>query len=306
MAIGSASTKNRSYRGIGALLAIIGALLLVFGLTLGKEISQVAYYGSAIPGVLLTIIGIFALFIPKRARSSSDANAAAIQFIMRVYNRPLADSNPISLLISMRSELDLYHTAVAEASANAEGIAMLEASILRTEREIRDFLSKFPRTDALTFDEATADISRKYQRYTLLLEYERERDGERGAEREKIKKLHEYVNSFLSLFKTSTPDPIGEIRRNLAEFDVLRSSLSRRRDDAKRFAESHGISESASAMPDELPTSLNFKEMLADVDEELISAEREKSRLVLDYNAALAETENLEATVDNIFRILSI
>ncbi len=300
MAIGSASTKNRSYRGIGALLAIIGALLLAFGLTLGKGISQVAYYASAIPGILLIIIGISALFIPKRARSASDANNDALQFIMRVYNRPIADTNLLSLLISMRSELDRYHAAITEADANEEGIALLESSISRTEREIRDFLSKFPRTDALTFDEATTDISRKYQRYMLLLEYERERDGERGVEREKIKKLHEYVNSFLSLFKTSTPDPIGEIRRNLAEFDVLRSSLSRRRDDAKRFAESHGISE-ASAAPDELPTSLNFKEMLAEVDEELISAEREKSRLVLDYNAALAETERIDEIEEKLY-----
>ena len=135
----------------------------------------------------------------------------------------------------------------------------------------------------------------------LLLEYERERDGERGAEREKIKKLHEYVNSFLSLFKTTTPDPIGEIRRNLAEFDVLRSSLSRRRDDAKRFAESHGISEATAVLPDELPTSLNFKEMLAEVDEELIAAEREKSRLVLDYNAALSETEKIDEIEERLY-----
>lgn len=292
MAIGALGTKSKSHKGVGVLIGIIGVLLLIFGFTFGKSISPIVCYASAIPGALLIIVGIFALSRVKNS-SKADAEAAALKFIDYVYARPLADNNILSVLISMRSELDKYLAAKSAEKLGFEQIAILESAIEREEREIRNYLSKFPKSTALTLEDATTEISRKYHRYMLLLEYERERDGERGADREKIKKLHEYINSFLSLFNTVSSDPIAEIRRNLAEFDVLRSSLSRRRTDAERFASLHGIT-TAPAVPESISSDTDFKELLLAVDEELIAAEREKSKLILDYNASLAEIEKID------------
>lgn len=292
MAIGALGTKSKSHKGVGVLIGIIGVLLLIFGFTFGKGISPIVCYASAIPGALLIIVGIFALSRVKNS-SKADAESAALKFIDYVYARPLADNNILSVLISMRSELDKYLAAKSAEKLGFEQIAILESAIEREEREIRNYLSKFPKSTALTLEDATTEISRKYHRYMLLLEYERERDGERGADREKIKKLHEYINSFLSLFNTVSSDPIAEIRRNLAEFDVLRSSLSRRRTDAERFASLHGIT-AQSAIPESISSDTDFKELLLAVDEELIAAEREKSKLILDYNASLAEIEKID------------
>ncbi len=293
MAIGALGAKSKSYKGVGLLIGIIGALLLIFSLTLGKSLSPIVCYASAIPGALLIVVGIFTLFRTNIA-SKNDIETKAVKFIDYVYGRPLADSNILSVLISMRSELDRYLAAKSAEKLSSEQITILESAIDREEREIRNYLSKFPKSSAFTLEDAAIDISRKYHRYMLLLEYERERDGERGADREKIKKLHEYINSFLSLFNTVSSDPISEIRRNLAEFDVLRSSLSRRRTDAERFAALHGITSPAAKAPEYISSDTNFKELLLTVDEELIAAEREKSKLILDYNASLSEIEKIE------------
>ena len=301
MAISTSSAGEKSHKTVGILIAFIGMLLSAFSFTIGKSISPTLLYATLIPGILLTIVGIIVLVKPGKAISKTTAESAALAYITHIYGRSPASHNLLPLLIAMRSELDRYNDVLAHAKSNEEEIILLEAAIVRREREIRDYISKFPASDALTYEEATAEIYRKHRRYTLLLEYDRERDGERGAEREKIKKLHEYVNSFLSLFNTVTSDPIGEIRRNLAEFDVLRSSLSRRRDDAEKFAALHGVKASAEIIPIEITDITRFKDMLAAVDEELIAAEREKSRLVLDYNASLAETEKIEELEERLY-----
>lgn len=301
MAISTSGNGSKSHKGIGILIAIIGVILSVFGFTLGRTISPIVLYVSVIPGILLTIIGIISLFKFEKASSKASAESSALAFITQVYGRSPASHNLLPLLIAMRSELDRYNSAIALSKASEEEILLLEAAIVRREREIRDYLAKFPKTGALTFEEATSEIYRKHHRYSLLLEYDKERDSERGSEREKIKKLHEYINSFLSLFNTGTPDPIGEIRRNLAEFDVLRSSLSRRRGDAEKFAAHHGITAPAEAMPIEVTDIARYKDMLAAVDEELIEAEREKSKLVLDYNASIAETEKIEELEERLY-----
>lgn len=294
MASGSSKSSSKSPRGAGILISVIGAVLAIFGLIFAQSISPDIQYFIAIPGVLLIIVGIFVLLRPHSNSSKNDADGSVTDFIRKVYGENAKTDAPLSVLLTMKSELERYEAEKSAAEAQAEKARMLEASISRTEREIRDFLSKFPETEALTVKDAAAEILRKYNRYLLLLEYERERDGERGAEREKIHKLQSYVNSFLSCFSTVTDDPTAEIRRNLAEFEVLRSSLSRRRESAKKFADMHGITDVSDAPAVDMPTVTELKDRLQATDDELISAEREKSALLIAYNTSTAETERID------------
>lgn len=294
MALSSAAAPSKSSRGAGILTSIIGALLVALGILFAKSISPELRYFVAIPGIMLILVGIFVVLKPKNSSTTKGATVDAEKFIHTVYGADVKASEPTSLLLAMRSDLERYEAEKNAAAEAAERTKMLEATVCRTEREIRDFLSKFPVTEALTFKDATTEILRKYNRYLLLADYERERDGERGAEREKIHKLHAYVNSFLSCFKTVTDDPITEIRRALAEFEVLRSSLSRRRESAKSFASTHGISEAFSVEADYVPVATDIKERLQATDDELIAAERERSSLVIAYNTATAETERID------------
>ena len=294
MAIGASGAKSKSHKGIGALIGVIGLILLCFALTIGKNISPVLCYTSAIPGILLIIVGILALSSVNSASINSDSEANALKFISTVYGKVPTDESILSALISMRGELDRHLAAKAAIKSSSEEILTLEALLEREEREVRNYLEKFPELPSITYEEATIEILRKHHRYSLLLEYERERDSERGANREKIKRLQEYANSFLSLFNTSTSEPIAEIRRNLAEFDVLRSSLTRRRGDAERFASLHGISAQKISVPLEAPVLSDFKELLSSVDEELILAEREKAKLILEHKSILSDIERID------------
>ena len=295
MALGAATPQTKSPKGAGALISVIGVLLLIFGLIFALSVAPDVLYIAITPGVLLTIVGIIVLFKPQDNKNKNTASERAVEFIHNVYGTQKSFTEPMPTLLAMKSELEKYladKNAVAEQSELARA---REDSVLRTEREIREFISKFPRAESLTFREATAEILRKFNRYLLLSEYERERDSERGAEKEKIQRLTQHVNAFLSSFETVTDDPISEIRRNLAEFEVLRSSLSRRRESAAKFAELHGIATTPSATEAvEISVVSDLKEQLRAVDEELIAAEREKSILVTEYNGALSETERID------------
>lgn len=290
MKLGASSASEKAPKGAGLLISVIGALLLILSLVFARDATLAMRYLLIIPGILLTFIGIIVVFKPKKRTLSN----SAADFIRRVYGDDTSLSDPLSILLDMKYELEKYTSDKKSAELEAEKARALDASISRNEREIRDFLSKFPDTDALTLKDATAEILKKYNRYVLLSEYERERDGERGTEREKIHTLRSYINTFLSCFATVSDDPISEIRRNLAEFEVLRSSLSRRRDSAKTFAQMHGITNSPPIISADIPSTTELKERLQATDDELITAEREKSALVISYNSATAEIERID------------
>jgi len=102
------------------------------------------------------------------------------------------------------------------------------------------------------------------------------------------------IEAFLTRFPTESRDPINEIRTKLAEFDVLRASLGRRRGEATGFAASHGISgapqvgEPVGFVAVEPPSELRA------IDEELIAEERNKSKLESDYGTLVRDVEKID------------
>lgn len=286
-----ASSKRGKY-SVGIALSLLGFLLSALGLITGFLISTPLFL-LAVIGFLLIIVGILPAFSKKNKKKSYDA---INDFIIETYGNGRLSENPAAALLDMKLKLIEYQKGLsAEALVKQEKEAFIQ-NVIAEEREIREFVERFPETGGLTLEEKTSVIASKRRRYELLIEFEAEKESERESCREKIAANESKLASFIALFPTKTDDPISEIRRNLAEYEVIRASLSRRRGDAERFASLHGIS----PIPSESVSAYNqyaandFSKELSSLEEYLISAEREKARIETDYLMTVREIDAIE------------
>ena len=274
-------------------LAIIGLILITVGLVLGITVST-PLYSIAIVGFLLTIVSIISISKSKSNKETEKDIAKINSFICEVYSAGRDFDSPLSALISMRADLEKMNSDKERISRMQREREASAESTLRTEREVREFIEKFPLSYGLTLEEATADILYKKRRFDMLTEYESEKDTKRSVCKERIKALTESINSFISLFPITSGDPINEIRNNLAEYEVLHSSLTRRRTEAESFAASHGITYIPKISSQSTVSDTSFSNELRFIDEQLIEAEREKSRLELEYNNSIISVQKIE------------
>ena len=284
--------KGSSSHG-GLVTLLIGFLLFASGIILGIS-SHTALFSIAIIGFLLTLVGIIALMRSKSNKESLDTAKKVQFFISEIYGDKRTFESELAGLFTMRAELEKYKLECERALASVREREIFTENTLRLEREVREFVGKFPKTNALTLEEETLEILRLFRRFELLCEYEAERDTRRTLCYQRIHDCEAKVRDFLSLFPTTTAEPINEIRRNLAEYEVLVASLSRRRGDAKRFAASHGISEEVQTISEKLTTGSNFSHELSAINEELLSLEKHKTKLESDYNSTVRDIEKID------------
>lgn len=292
--ISAASDTNSEHRSVNFALSLIGILVIIFGIFAGYSIAMPLYIFAGI-GFLLTIVGILPSFLKNSSKSSAENLNSAKEFIYEIYGDDSKCESPISTLYEMKSALSEYEEkSKASLALKQEKDSFLQSVVMR-EREIREFLEKFPKADGLTLEEKTETIAYKRHRFDLLLEFEAEKESEKVLLKEKIKSHEERLKTFLSLFPTTSDDPISEIRRSLAEFEVIRGSLSARRSDAERFATSHGISLAPQSNANTTPAATNdFAKEISLIEEELLALERSKSRTEADYAISIREIDSIE------------
>lgn len=275
-------------------LLIIGILVTIIGLFAGATINNTLHLFTA-SGILLILVVILPTIIGKKQNSKSLQVQSAHNFLRDVYGENKEFNSEIDALCNMREELLIYLEQEKTASlVNREKESFAE-SIIILERELREFLEKYPQADGLSLEEKAEVIAYKHRRYEILLEFEAEKENERSLCKQSIMAHKERLTSFTSLFPIKTEDPISEIRRNLAEYEVIKGSLSRRRNDAERFAALHGIDliqkNDANLT---YQTESNFSEELSSLEEELISLLRDKTRLESEYSISMREIEIIE------------
>ena len=287
------SPKRKKSNDMSLPILAIGILVMISGILGGALVSSVLFLLAAI-GFLLSFVGIFPMFSKSGDKVSSRDMDTTLEFIYEVYGENKIFSSVEEALVIMKNDL---HGYLAKSKGSiAIGSSDLDiGNVYTLEREIREFCEKFPEADGLTLEEKTDVIAYKRRRFEMLLEFEAENEASRNACRDEIRHRKESFDKFIALFPIKSGDPLSEIRRNLAEYEVIRDSLRRRRGDAERFAASHGINLSTfAAAPMRVTNENDFSKALFDLEDELISLEREKSRRESEYRILSSEIDTID------------
>ena len=230
----SASKNNKKNKHGAALpMIIIGFLLAGVTGALGILVSALLFAPAAF-GVLIAVLGIVMLAAPKKEDST------VRDFIRSVFGDGKESISELSALIEMRAALERYRSEQADYERRKESYEA-EAQKIALERNVlEEFLAKFD-TPPYSLTEKVRYVSEKYQKFTLLSE---QADKSLSESRETLKRaaaLQSEAEEFIKCFATVSASPLDEIRNNLAEYEVLHASLTRRRSDAERFALMNGI-----------------------------------------------------------------
>ena len=297
----AATAPPQKATGGGLLLTVIGVALAVIGAVMGMTVDKSLFITSAI-GILLAFIGIFASARKKGLQSSSAINNIRT-YALEVYGKECERGEELPMLLAMRADLERYNSEMRSASEERQHIEALRLATERNDREVREFTDRYPSADGITPEQKTEDILKKRRRYEALIESESANDTQRAAYREKHKRLTAEINEFISKFPTESTDPINEIRTKLAEFDVLRASLGRRRGEASIFAKAHGILGYTEIKEPEGFVEVPRKSELSAIDEELIAEERTKSKLESDYSTLIRDVEGIDELEERVHEL---
>ncbi len=229
-------------------------------------------------GIFLLIAGIKGYRRDKSSLSLAEAKERA---------ESLLDDSTISMIDTKDALVERLYAerahAVKARELREEAKALTERAEALIEkadaelREIYEFISKFPPTNANTPGEAISLIERKYALYKALSDSLAASDKIREQEISEAKAKAARAAEFISRFPTASERPFDEITARLLEYSSLLSSTGKMRDALARFASEHKIDTSALARE-------NFEPISADVDttlisEEILNCEREKTLL---------------------------
>ena len=253
-------------------------------------------------GIVLLIIGFKSYRAYKESLSFERARERAEE---------LLDIN-LSEIVTRDALIDRLYTEKSRAAKSAE----LKDELCRLEekatelteradsilREIYDFISKFPLTDASTPGEAIALIARKYTVYRALLDSRASADKRREAQILEANKKAAYAAEFIARFPTVTPRPYDEVSAKLLEYTSALRSIERMKTSLLQFASEHQIDTSKAAKPQAatLAETVDTEELSAKIlaaEREATLAERQVKTLSdeLDIKDELyAEKEELE------------
>ena len=278
----------------GKAFSFIGLIITIAGICGGYMITNALYLLSAC-GLLLTFVGISSIIVQKNAYSKSEELKNALDFIFDVYGENRIFHSAEEALVIMEGDLAAYLEKASGNDTDQHNSEKFLNSLEYLERTLREFCEKFPAADGLTFEEKTEIIAYKRRRYEILLEFESERERERQLCNDEMRSHCERLYKFISLFPVKSDDPIAEIRRNLAEYEVIRTSLNRRRSDAESFACLHGIDLSKKLLPQKnVSDDVDFTKTLSEIEEELLTLVREKTRAEAEYNMISREIESID------------
>ena len=288
----SGSTKKASYGG-KVFLSLLGIIFAAVGIYTGNLFAKPLYALTLIGG-LLTIVSIFSILKGGSVKESKKSIKDAVRYCETVYGKKTDPDTVFEALDAMAAQLAKYNADRASDAKRSENADSLLLSITTDERALREFIESFPVSDTLAPKDAAIEIRRKFLRYSILRENESENDTRREIYSARIRSLKENAERFLNLFPTVTDSPIDEIRNNLAEYDILHASLTRRRSDCDRFARLHsisGIDSTIKAIPEAESTT---EAEIALQNDTLLAIERERSDLKVRYNNLLRDTDKLD------------
>ncbi len=282
--IGSKGQKGGTRAGFLA-FNLLSIILIATGIILGNT-NSFLYSLVAIGGVIMVASIVYTL--SKKGQKSKDEVA---DFIVRVYGEDRRFSSELSALMTMKADLVRYNNLISEKQESERRRAELRERLSMLEAELTAFVRRFGFSgEALR--ESVSIIQTKYQRLRFLEESAGRAESQRASAIERAAMLRRSADSFLTLFPTQTGDPIEEIRRNLAEYDVLSASLRKLRGDAENYARIHGLKNEQEYCTDEiLPSFAELSDAIRTADETLISLEREKSRTESIIFGATADAE---------------
>jgi DNA repair exonuclease SbcCD ATPase subunit len=272
---------------------VLGLAVSAIGSYLGYTADKMLYSVAAI-GVLLTIVGILSLTSSKIKRITVKNDRAIADFVKSVLGEGYVYSDKISAISLIEDELDKHYRAEEKRSGIVNETEALLRDIQTDERHIREFVERYPVNEYLTLKDSAGEIRRRFVRYSILRESESDNETKRDLKRARIASLGESANRFLALFPTKSDNPLEEIRNNLAEYEVLHATLTRRKSDCERFARMHSITPESDAITDVEQLQSTVEDDIRQVDEELLSIERKKSDLKIRYNELLRDSDKLD------------
>ena len=289
-----ASEKPRKKSKVRAgILTLLGIAVSTVGGYLGYTTDKMLYLVASV-GVLLTIVGISSLLSSKAKRINARNNRAVAEFIESVLGDTYIHGDNNSAIALIENEMDKYNRAEDKRSGIGSEAEALLLDIRTDERHLREFIERYPLQDELTLKDSASEIRRKFVRYSILRESESNNETKRELYRTRIASLDENAGRFLSQFPTKSDTPLDEIRNNLAEYEVLHATLTRRKSDCERFARMHSINIDAGILPKAEELSSVVEDELRQVDEELLAIERSRSDLKIRYNELLKDSDKLD------------
>ena len=290
--LASEKPRKKSKAGAG-ILTLLGIAVSAVGAYLGYTTDKMLY-SVALVGVLLTIVGISSLLSSKAKRINARNDRAVTEFIESVLGDAYIHSDKNSAITLIENEIDKYNRAEDKRSGIGNEAEALLLDIQTDERHLREFIERYPLQDELTLKDSASEIRRKFVRYSILRESESDNETKRELYRARIASLDENAGRFLAQFPTKSDTPLDEIRNNLAEYEVLHATLTRRKSDCERFARMHSINIDADTLPkaEDIPSAT--EDELRRVDDELLAIERSRSDLKIRYNELLRDSDKLD------------
>lgn len=125
---------------------------------------------------------------------------------------------------------------------------------------------------------AAEEIIRDFDKYAEMAVAERYMTGDRTARAARAERLAAEANAFVARFRTRTPDPFGEMRYALTEYERLTAEIVAKRDEIARLESLHTIGEG------------NQQKAAMEI-EQLDRRRQENEKLVADLSRELTLTE---------------
>ena len=201
---------------LGVLIAVLGALLGVFVHT--------ALLLLIVAAPIFIIMGIVLSGAVKRSKKQSLDN-----FFTSLSDEVSHDEK------KAKEELLEIRNMIADAKA-----------MIANERIVGDAVRILDALEAKFASPGGAvTILAKYEKYAELLLEEKYHNGNNSERLLRAKRLSSEAEAFASKFKTSSDDPLGEIRRALTEYNAISAEILSKRNDIERFASMHTLGEDA-------------------------------------------------------------
>jgi hypothetical protein len=111
------------------------------------------------------------------------------------------------------------------------------------ERLIAEFVARFPALVGSDDIKYAEKIIAEFEKYSEMAVAERYLSGERSARLKRAEMLLSEARDFIARFKTTTSDPISELRRGLNEHNRLTSEIRAKQDEMANLQSLHKIGE---------------------------------------------------------------
>jgi DNA repair exonuclease SbcCD ATPase subunit len=196
------------------------------------------------------------------------------------------------MLKKLESDLDSYEYETNVYNAHYEKCDEAEAALPIALKELDEFISQF--TDKGSGKEYAEALFYASVGYAKDEEDAKNNEIKAAEIREQIATLERRISHLTSRYPTESTDPIAEIDRKLTEYKTLARLLSARRDKIRKFAKENPQVEKGSSLIPDCDLSRNFDSDALDIQNRLIAAERERARLISEYDRLMLDIEKID------------